>query len=182
MRVSGAVKGCALKVLPHIIRSPTDVYNTLVISPPCAGKTTLIRDITRLLSSGTGDGRFLGVNIGVVDERSEIAAVSAGVHGHDVGIRTDVYDGCRKQQGIFMMLRSMSPKIIVTDEIGGEEDFAALESAMNSGVRIIATAHGCNVDDIKARRVIANMIREGFFEKYIVLSAVNGPGTIEKLC
>jgi stage III sporulation protein AA len=97
-------------------------------------------------------------------------------------MRTDVYDGCGKQRGIFMMLRAMSPKIIVTDEIGGEGDFSAIESAMNSGVRIIATAHGSSVEDIKARRVIANMIREGFFERYIILSGAKGPGTVEKIC
>ncbi len=182
IRVSGAVKGCAAKVMPHVTRSDCDIYNTLVISPPCAGKTTLIRDMARLLSDGWGMGVFRGVNVGIVDERSEIAACRQGVPMHEVGMRTDVYDGCKKQHGIFMMLRAMSPKVIVTDEIGGEGDFAAIEGAMNSGVRIIATAHGSSVEDIKARRVIANMIREGFFEKYIVLSAVGGPGKVEEMC
>jgi stage III sporulation protein AA len=137
--------------------------------------------MARVLSDGWPGG-FQGVNVGIGDERSEIAAVRRGVYGHDVGMRTDVYDGCSKQRGIFMMLRAMSPKIIVTDEIGGEGDFSAIESAMNSGVRIIATAHGSSVEDIKARRVIANMIREGFFERYIILSGAKGPGTVEKIC
>lgn len=223
IRVSGEVKDCAKPVMGHVVRNRTDIYNTLVISPPCAGKTTLIRDMARLLSSGfdwklsnaavqavlpsqtvpqvrTSGGSFArlsqgranvsvgadslsfeGVSVGIVDERSEIAACSMGIPLHDVGMRTDVYDGCKKQNGIFMMLRAMSPKIIITDEIGGEGDFSAIESAMNSGVRIIATAHGSSVEDIKARRVIANMIKEGFFERYIVLSSRRGPGTVEAL-
>ncbi len=182
IRVSEEIKGCARKVISHVIRDKSDIFNTLIISPPGAGKTTLIRDMARMLSDGNPSGDFCGVNIGIIDERSEIAACSGGIPMHDVGIRTDVYDGCGKQQGIFMMLRSMAPKIIVTDEIGGEGDFAAIEAAMNSGVRIIATAHGCSVEDIKAKRSVAHMIREGFFEKYIVLSSVNGPGTVEEMC
>lgn len=188
IRVSSEVKNCALPVMGHVVRTESDIYNTLVISPPCAGKTTLIRDMARLLSSGFRDsntsGRrisFGGVSVGIVDERSEIAACHMGIPLHDVGIRSDVYDGCKKQNGIFMMLRALSPKIIVTDEIGGEGDFSAIESAMNSGVRVIATAHGSGVEDIKARRVIASMIREGFFDRYIVLSGRNGPGTVEQL-
>lgn len=184
IRISGEIKGCGEKVMAHVAGRDGRIYNTLVISPPCGGKTTLIRDIARLLSDGWKgvNGSFEGVNVGIVDERSEIAAMQGGMPRHDVGRRTDVYDGCSKQKGIFMMLRAMSPKVIVTDEIGGEGDFAALESAMNSGVKIIATAHGCSVEDIKARRVIANMIREGFFEKYIILSGTRGPGTVERLC
>lgn len=188
IRVSDERKGCALPVLGHVVKNTADIYNTLIISPPCAGKTTLIRDLARLLSDGFsglpscgGRVSFCGVSVGIVDERSEIAACSLGVPLHDVGLRSDVYDGCKKQAGILMMLRALSPKIIVTDEIGGEGDFSAIESAMNSGVRMIATAHGSGVADIKARRVIANMIREGFFDRYIVLSGRNGPGTVEQL-
>jgi stage III sporulation protein AA len=181
IRISRQIKDCARIFLPYIIRNPRDIYNTLIISPPCSGKTTIIRDLARLLSTGTTSPDFVGVNVGIVDERSEIAAVARGVPSNDVGLRTDVYDSCPKTKGIFMMLRALSPNIIITDEIGGPGDAGAVMAAMNAGVRIIATAHGYSLEDVESRPEIRELEGNNVFETYIILSSRNGPGTLERI-
>lgn len=181
IRISRQIKGCSEVLLPYIIRSNTDIYNTLIISPPCSGKTTIIRDLARVLSTGISDPPFIGVNVGIVDERSEIAAVTKGVPSNDVGLRTDIYDSCPKTKGIFMMLRALSPNIIITDEIGSPGDASAVMAAMNAGVRIIATAHGYSLEDVESRPEIKTLEGNNVFETYIILSSRNGPGTLEKI-
>lgn len=181
VRISREVKNCSLKLLRHIIRNKYDVYNTLIISPPLCGKTTIIRDIARVLGTGCEEPEFAGVNVGLIDERSEIAACYQGVPTNDVGLMTDVYDSCPKDKGILMMIRTMAPKIIITDEIGGSGDAAVISCAMNAGVRIIATAHGYSFDEMTVRHEIKEMIENGVFERYITLSNRNGPATIEEV-
>ncbi|MFR1518680.1 MAG: stage III sporulation protein AA [Clostridia bacterium] len=181
IRIARQVKGCAAELIRHIIKKEDEIYSTLIISPPACGKTTMIRDIARILGSGSKSPYFKGANVGIIDERSEIAACYNGMPANDVGMMTDVYDACPKEKGILMMIRSMAPEIIITDEIGGPGDAAAVESAMNAGVKIIATAHGSRLSDLKVRREIAAMIGAGVFERYITLSSTNGPATIQEV-
>lgn len=181
VRIARQIKGCSEALLPHIIRTPKDIYNTLILSPPCCGKTTVIRDLARALSTGRQVPFFTGVNVGIVDERSEIAACYQGVPSHDVGIRTDVYDGCPKDRGIFLMLRALAPDVIVTDEIGGPGDGAAIFSAINAGVRLIATAHGFGWRDVRRRKELRDLGEAGVFERIITLSNRRGPGTVEEI-
>ncbi|MGB9679448.1 MAG: stage III sporulation protein AA, partial [Thermoanaerobacteraceae bacterium] len=115
-RIMRELKGVSDNIISYIVKSPKEVKNTLIISPPQCGKTTLIRDIARNISNGIEWLGFKGLNIGIIDERSEISACYNGVPQVDVGIRTDVLDGCPKSSGILMMIRSMSPKVIITDE------------------------------------------------------------------
>lgn len=181
IRISREIKNCSLKILRHIIRNKYDVYNTLIISPPVCGKTTIIRDLARILGTGCSEPEFAGVNVGLIDERSEIAACYQGIPTNDVGVLTDVYDSCPKAKGILMMIRTMAPKIIITDELGGSGDAAVITCAMNAGVRIIATAHGYSYDDMSVRKEIREMIENGIFERYITLSNKHGPGTVEEI-
>lgn len=181
IRISRQVKGCCSEILPYIIRNHKDVYSTLIVSPPGCGKTTLIRDLARVLGTGWFNPNFQGANIGIVDERSEIAACSRGIPSNDVGLRTDVIDGCSKDKGIMMMLRSLAPDIIITDEIGSKGDADAIISAMNAGIRLIATAHGYSLDDLNGRKEILDMISHGVFEKYVLLSNKKGSGTVEDI-
>jgi stage III sporulation protein AA len=118
IRIAREIQGVADTILPHIIDNNKRIYSTLIISPPKAGKTTLLRDIIRQLSYGVPRYGVKGFKIGLVDERSEIACCHEGVPQNDVGIRTDIIDSCPKELGIMMLLRSMSPEIIATDEIG----------------------------------------------------------------
>lgn len=178
IRISNQIFGCSGRVIGFIIKNGNDVYNTLIISPPQCGKTTILRDIARVLSDGIPECCFSGIKVGIVDERSEIAACLHGIPQNNVGIRTDVLDGCPKSIGMPMLVRSMSPKVIITDEIGNDGDREAIHGVLNAGVRIIASAHGYNISELKSRREVLKMMDEKVFERYIVLGNAKGPGTL----
>lgn len=179
VRISREIKGAADKLLPYLVSANGDIYHTLLVSPPQAGKTTLLRDIARQLSSGCQ--LFSGVKVGIVDERSEIAACYQGIAQRDVGLRTDILDACPKAEGMMMLIRSMSPQILLTDEIGRKEDLLAIEEAVNSGVKVITSAHGCNWDDLQKRPTLSDILAKRIFQRLIFLSTREGPGTIEKI-
>lgn len=181
IRISKEVTDCSLKIMKYIINDKNEVYNTLLISPPGCGKTTMLRDITRNISDGIEEMGFLGVKVGLVDERSEIAACYRGIPQKRVGVQTDVLDACPKQLGMTMMLRSMSPDVIVTDEIGGDGDKNSIMQVLNAGVKIITTAHGYSISQLKTRKEVLSLIEEKVFERFIVLSAAEGPGTVEEV-
>ncbi len=145
------------------------------------GKTTLLRDIARYLSDGVYELGFNGVNVGIVDERSEIAGCYFGDMFLDVGMRTDVISNVSKAKGMEMLIRSMGLKVIVTDEIGSKEDVEAMKYAVTSGVKCVFTIHGKDFDDVLSKEEIGDIIEQGFFDVIIVLSDKNGIGTIEKI-
>ena len=181
IRISKEVKNCSDKVMNHIIKSPKTINNTIIISPPQCGKTTLLRDIVRNLSNGSDKFNFKGVKVALIDERNEIAGSYLGIPQMDVGIRTDIIETCPKDMGIIMVLRSMSPNVIVTDEIGTEKDIKALYTALNGGVGLITTVHGDSIEDIRNRKELRNLLDEELFKRVILLSARKGPGTVEKI-
>lgn len=176
IRVSRQITGCSDKIVRYVYEDNGRIYNTLIISPPGGGKTTLLRDIVRRISSG--DKHTRGVNTGVVDERSEICSCYRGVPQNNVGCRTDVLDSCPKAEGIVRLIRSMSPKVIAVDEIGTRADMAAVEYAMVSGCRVIATIHGLGMEDICSNRLLNAAIGDGRFERFIIMSDMNNAGNI----
>ncbi len=181
IRVSRQVLGAGEKVVPFLIdRRKGRIYHTIVISPPQAGKTTLLRDLARSISQGEGVFNQ-GLKVSIIDERSEIAGCYQGVPQLDTGCRTDVLDACPKAEGIMMALRALSPQVIITDEIGREEDIQAIEEAVNSGVSVITSAHGCSLDDIFHRPILNKLIQKNYFERLVILSSRDGPGTIETI-
>lgn len=169
-RLTGEVIGAADEVVPMILKGG-GIKNTLIISPPGAGKTTMLRDIVRQLS-------YKSYRVSVVDERSEIAALCEGRSAFDLGFSTDVLEGVDKADGMLMVLRSMSPDVIVTDEIGKQSDIDAIERITNSGAAVIATIHGRNIDMIKRRDDLKRMLK--FFDLIITLSKRKGIGTVEE--
>lgn len=178
IRIAHEVIGCSQKVMPYIV-SKDKVYHTLIISPPGCGKTTLLRDIIRYLSDGFyGYGPY---TVGVVDERSEIAACYQGVPQNRVGSRTDVLDACPKVEGMRMLLRSMAPQVIAVDEIGRADDCMALEEILNAGVSLLCTVHGKSIEECLRRPALKELIEKGLFERLIVLSHKQGPCTIETI-
>jgi stage III sporulation protein AA len=175
-RLSRQVIGAADKLLPYLVKN-NEPLHALIISPPKCGKTTLLRDIARQLSDGTV---ITGKKVGIVDERSEIAASYLGKPQNNVGLRTDVLDRCPKAAGIMMLIRSMSPEVIITDEIGREEDVKAIEEAANAGVKIIASAHGKDFNQISERPIMRGIVAN-LFERFVILSGSRGVGTIEQI-
>jgi stage III sporulation protein AA len=177
IRIAREILDCGKKALPVLLDLESQtIHHTLVISPPQKGKTTLIRDLARLISYGDWGIRtdFQGLKVGVVDERSELAACSLGVPTFDLGPRTDVMDGCPKAEGMMMMVRAMSPEVIVVDEIGRGEDAVAIHEAIHAGIRIIASAHGRDLEDIRHRPVMRTLIDNRVFSRYITLHTESG--------
>ena len=149
------------------------IRNTLIISPPKCGKTTILRDLARNLS-----GR--GYRVGICDERSEIAGCYNGKSSFDLGSRTDILDGCPKSEGILMLIRSMSPDVIITDEIGRKEDVGAIDSALCAGVKTITTIHGSSYEDVE-NSAVGELIKRHVFETLIFLSAEPSMGTVKRI-
>ncbi|ADQ46543.1 AAA ATPase [Caldicellulosiruptor kronotskyensis 2002] len=180
IRVAKTVRIESEKILKSIMKDSLDsIYNTLIISPPGCGKTTLLRNIIRILSSGEGILAGKGFRVVVIDERSEICPKNND--RREIGIRTFVLDGVDKLRGILMAVRSLNPQIIAMDELGSPSDYLAVCEASKMGVRIIATMHAESIKDIYMREFSRKIINQGVFEKVIVLSSRNGPGTIEKI-
>ncbi len=180
IRLSRPVNGCADKLLPYILNNGR-VRNTMLVSPPLCGKTTLLRDIVRQLSDS-------GINTAVIDERSEIACLDAdGNTGHDVGRCSDVLSGCGKAVGVTMALRSLAPELIALDEIGEKADIQAVNNAVTGGSAVICTVHSDDLETLCKRKYILPLIEDRLFERIVFL---RGKGVIaniydaerEKIC
>ena len=181
VRIAREQIGVSNDIIKHIIKKPNTIYHTLIVSPPQCGKTTLLRDIIRNLSNGMPSYSFRGLKIGLVDERSEIASLYNGQPQNNIGIRTDVLDGCKKYDGMILLIRSMSPHIIATDELGDEKDINAIHEALKAGVKVIATVHGEGIEDLKTKPNLKEIIKEKIFERIIILDNSKGVGTISKI-
>ncbi len=180
IRIAREVIGCADRLMPFLICKQR-VISALIISPPRCGKTTLLRDITRQLSVGVPRLHFSAVQVGVVDERSEIAACDQGVPTVKLGSNIDVLDGCPKASGMLMLIRAMSPQVIVTDELGRQEDVGAISEALHAGVSVIASVHGNDYSDISKRPYIQQLVTEKAFSRYVILTDDPKVGTIAKI-
>jgi len=161
-RIAREVKGVADNIISKI-KVNEEFVSTLIISSPGLGKTTLLRDLVRQISNE-------GHNVSLVDERSEIAGCFLGIPQNDVGIRTDIMDAVLKPNGIKMMVRSMRPEFVATDEIGTDEDAEAIEYAVNSGVKILATAHGDKMEDLYKSKKMKKLLQAGVFDKFIFIN------------
>jgi stage III sporulation protein AA len=178
IRLAREIRGVADLIMPYAVIKPNRVLSTLLIAPPRCGKTTLLRDMVRQLSNGITRLDFSGVQVGLVDERSEIAACRDGVATADLGPRVDVLDGCPKATGMLMLIRSMAPQVVITDELGRQADADAVREALHAGVSVIASVHGRDEEDILGRPFIGDLIRQKVFDRYVVLSDTPHIGTI----
>ena len=176
VRLAHEIQGCAEEVLPYI-QTREQIMHTLIVSPPRCGKTTLLRDIIRQMSNGWGN--ISGVTVGVVDERSELAGCYQGIPQNDLGMRTDILDGCPKAEGMQMLIRSMSPVVVAVDELGKEEDFKAVESVIHCGCRLIATAHGASMEETLSQPFFRKLWEARVFQRYIFLGKHERAGIVE---
>ncbi|WP_343752910.1 stage III sporulation protein AA [Lentibacillus halophilus] len=177
IRIAKQKIGAAKSFIPYLYRN--HYVNTLLIGPPQTGKTTLIRDISRLIGTGWGNARARKVCI--VDERSEIAGSKKGIPQHELGVRTDVMDACPKKEGMMMMIRSMSPEILIVDEIGSTSDAQALMEAVNAGVTVICTIHGESLMELKKRPSLQPLFEYDVFERFVLLNRDKRPGDIHRI-
>lgn len=173
IRIPHQVVGCCEKIADILIGSGGIVKNTLIISPPGAGKTTFIRDIARYFSNIKKISNIL-----VVDERYEIAGnvLSNDLIGGDF---VDVISGSPKNFAFHEAIKSLNPSVIIADEISEEKDYEEILEAARCGVKIVTTAHASNIDEIKRRPSFEKIISNKIFERIVVLSRKYGFGTVE---
>lgn len=140
--------------------------NTLILSPPGFGKTTLLRDMIRHISHRK--------RVGIVDERGEIAGMKQGKPSFDLGQSFDVIEHCPKKEGLLFLLRSMNPQVLAVDEITAKEDVEALLTANGCGVKLLATAHGTEKQDLERRQSYRQILQEQLFQKLISIHIEGG--------
>jgi stage III sporulation protein AA len=176
-RIPCHASGICTQLLPYISKRG-QLKSTLILSAPKLGKTTLARDIARSAGSGIG---LIRSKVTVIDERQELAAAEYGEPLFDVGTETDVISNVNKAEGVFMALRALSPDVIVTDEIGRNEDLEALREVANTGVVMVTTAHAPDLASLLERFFFKRLFEEGMFEAYVALSASLGRITVEQV-
>ncbi|MCP8967061.1 stage III sporulation protein AA [Ectobacillus ponti] len=177
IRIARQKLGIAEPLLPYVYNGRW--RNTMIIGPPQTGKTTLLRDAARIMSTGTAS--IPSAKVGIVDERSEIAGCVKGVPQYELGMRADVLDACPKAEGMMMLIRSMSPEVLIVDEVGRLEDSEAILEAVHAGVQLFVTAHGHAYEDLWKRPSLRSLLEQGVFERYIELSRLHGPGTVKAI-
>lgn len=152
----------------------SDPCSLLVVSPPRAGKTTLIRDVARVWSDQ-------GHPTVVIDERGELAGMVGAEAAHALGAHTDVLDGWPKASGLNAAIRTLGPHLVVVDELGSADEADAVEAARRAGVEVVASVHGDLTGKSPGGRMADRLWRQGVFAARVTLSRRHGPGTLEEV-
>ena len=174
IRLPHKIDNCSERIFDYLINKP--FHNTLIVSSPGLGKTTMLRDIIFQIYKNN-----YALNSLVLDERYEIAGFCDGQAQFNLGAFTDILSGCKKQYGFECGIRSMNPDIIFTDEIATVEDIKAIEYAQACGVSVVATTHSKNLSELMKKPNFEGILKDKVFKRFIVLSKNKGIGTVDGL-
>lgn len=145
IRFAREVCGCAEELCRRVF--PDGLCSVVICGKPLSGKTTVLRDMARILGQNH--------RISLIDSRGELAGVSGGIPALDVGENTDILSGYPKAEGIMCALRSLSPEMIVCDEIGSDSE--EVRQCMGCGVKFAVTAHAGSLDELRSRPGICGL-------------------------
>lgn len=177
LRIARQIRGIGTALL-HRLYSGVNLPSVLMIGSPASGKTTLLRDLIRGLSSGEA-GRF--IRVAAVDERAEIGAALHGIAQLDLGITADLLDGFSKEEGMHMALRALSPEVIAVDEIASDADIRAVRKIQRGGAAVLATAHASSLADACHRSGLGELLKEGAFDYAAILEGAKRPGQVTQI-
>ncbi len=181
IRIARPAIGSANALKSVMVDERGTLLSTLLIGPPMSGKTTLLRDVARMLGDGRFHPRIHRMRVSIVDERSEIAGCYKGVPQFDVGLSTDVLDACPKVDGMYMMLRAMAPQVLLTDEIGSASDIEAIADVARAGVVFVGTLHASSIEDLRIRETLHRFVESATITRFVFLSRISGPGTVARV-
>ncbi len=168
IRIARECVGCSDRFFPKL----NPKKGVLICGVPCSGKTTLLRDYARKLS-------YL-YKVCVIDERNELSSTHNGIFQNDMGM-CDVYDGYIKEDAIIHAIRSMSPDIIICDEISTLSDIGTVIKSINSGVSFVATLHAKNKEEVLKKPEVQKLLKSGAFSQLVFLSDRRNVGKIESI-
>lgn len=172
IRIAREIKGSGKEIFDELFQNGPE--GTIIISPPAGGKTTILRDLARMFSES-------GRRVALVDERGELAACYNGCPQKDLGPLCDVLDGYPKHIGISYAVRTLNPQVVICDEVGDKEDLGALAESMKTGVPVIISAHAADFGELLKRRILSDIVREGFVKNVVVLYGNENPGKIKRM-
>lgn len=179
IRIARQKLGIAQSIFPYVYDSGWK--HTMIIGSPQTGKTTLLRDLARMISTGVPEKKIPPFKVGIVDERSEIAGCVNGIPQLMFGPRVDVLDACPKAEGMMMLIRSMSPDVLIVDEIGRMEDGQAIQEAVNAGITLVMTTHGSTFAEVAKRPVIKDIVNLQTIERFVELRRGDEPGKVHEV-
>ncbi|MBQ3077298.1 MAG: stage III sporulation protein AA [Clostridia bacterium] len=161
VRIAREHKGAAKPLLP-VVWDGEQLHATLLAAPPACGKTTMLRDLCRLLS-------LSGIRVAVIDERGELAG--EGTHRFDLGGTAEVLTGLPKAKGMEQALRTLSPQVIVVDELGSEQEAEAVSALFQAGVAVVASCHAANLAQLLRRPQIKALCDSGALQRLALLKS-----------
>lgn len=161
IRIAREVIGAANSIIEDVV-TPKGIVNSLLVAPPMGGKTTVLRDLARQISD-------MGIKTAIADERGELASLFRGAPQNNVGVQTDVIENAPKAEAAIMLLRTMSPQLIVTDEVSTKADAEALMQCFGMGVSVVASTHGETAEEVLNREFLKPLLGGMGFSQIIML-------------